>query len=356
MGGDDLDFADVVKTCIFVGCRKASETNGKYPYLHEVNRKIDALGPTLDEDYDTVLEHAPNAKVFVLGYPYLFPPEPEPGETCYFGGGMNEDDLSLLAEWEIHLNKVIETAVYSMGPHFVYVDPNELFEGHDICSKTPWFNTLSLFAHLAGHDAYLFHPNVAGQAALAQALLEAGIAKAAGAQVVRSREASSPSAAGTHASLAAARRPLRVRMRPLRSARRTRSATARRTRVRPRPARSGRGILAAPLFSPQMMMGGVIGGTVTGAVGGTPVAGVCVTARSSDGMAGYGMATTDAEGHYEVAELPADSYYVEFEPRCYGSEHSPYLWQMYRGTISEPRRPRWPSRPGPPAKASTPGC
>jgi hypothetical protein len=65
--------------------------------------------------------------------------------------------------------------------------------------------------------------------------------------------------------------------------------------------------------------GGAISGTVTDAASPGGVAGVCVTALSADGGAGSGTATTASDGSYGIANLPPDSYTVEFDPTCGGS-------------------------------------
>jgi Carboxypeptidase regulatory-like domain len=65
-----------------------------------------------------------------------------------------------------------------------------------------------------------------------------------------------------------------------------------------------------------------IGGTITDASG-NPITTeeVCVEVHSADGGDGYGFATADASGNYEVTGLPAGSYEV-YVYDCYGSSRN----------------------------------
>jgi hypothetical protein len=78
----------------------------------------------------------------------------------------------------------------------------------------------------------------------------------------------------------------------------------------------------------------VAGASVSGRVtaGGAPLTGVCVSV-SGNGL-NSGDATTDGAGNYRISSLPADSYTVEFDPTCVGTQPSPYAPQYYRGVFS----------------------
>lgn len=78
-----------------------------------------------------------------------------------------------------------------------------------------------------------------------------------------------------------------------------------------------------------------ISGTVTDATTGKPVAGVCVTAFSSDGGIGGGTAVTAANGTYLIASgLAGEGYTVQFDPAC-GEQRSPYVMQWSGGAGSQ---------------------
>ena len=61
-----------------------------------------------------------------------------------------------------------------------------------------------------------------------------------------------------------------------------------------------------------MAQGGTITGTVTAAVGGAALGGICVYASQSGGGLGFGSAATASNGTYSVTGLAAGSYNVQF--------------------------------------------
>ncbi len=66
-----------------------------------------------------------------------------------------------------------------------------------------------------------------------------------------------------------------------------------------------------------------ITGTVTGAVSGAELPGVCIAITSTDGGVG-GSTTSAAGGTYTVLGLAADTYAVSADPSCGGTVSSPY--------------------------------
>ena len=81
-----------------------------------------------------------------------------------------------------------------------------------------------------------------------------------------------------------------------------------------------------------MQPGGTITGTVTAAVGGADLGGICVDASQSGGGPGSGFATTATNGTYSVTGLPAGSYTVEFHTGCGNSGN--YVSQWYNDETS----------------------
>src|ERR1700722_9574118 len=74
--------------------------------------------------------------------------------------------------------------------------------------------------------------------------------------------------------------------------------------------------------------GGSISGVVT-APGAVNAAGVCVLAFA--GADGYfeNLAITEADGAYEITNLPADSYKIQFDPTCAGLQSTDYTGNWY---------------------------
>jgi outer membrane protein OmpA-like peptidoglycan-associated protein len=70
-------------------------------------------------------------------------------------------------------------------------------------------------------------------------------------------------------------------------------------------------------------VGATISGTVTAAVGGSDVGGVCMSITSTDGASG-GSATTAGNGTYSVSRFAAGSYTVVADPTCGGTVMTSY--------------------------------
>ena len=120
----------------------------------------------LVEMIDAVQTAAPNAKIVVTGYPYLFDPIPfdTNNPTSVF---INQANLLVF-----ELNATIEAAALTTGAE--YVDVTDEFAGHGALSTTdPWiildFSNLSSLENL--------HPNAEGHEAYFAALVNADVYK-----------------------------------------------------------------------------------------------------------------------------------------------------------------------------------
>jgi predicted RNA-binding protein with TRAM domain len=71
-----------------------------------------------------------------------------------------------------------------------------------------------------------------------------------------------------------------------------------------------------PFVNAAMLEAGTITGTVTDAIGGGPVAGVCVYITTSYTPPGFYNAVTASDGTYSIPNLAAGSYRVEFASGC----------------------------------------
>ena len=95
------------------------------------------------------------------------------------------------------------------------------------------------------------------------------------------------------------------------------------------PSISGALVVAVTAASPasginaELALAASISGTVTAAIGGSDVVGVCVSARSTDGGIGAST-TTAADGTYTIFGLAAGSYEVVADPTCGGAATTSY--------------------------------
>lgn len=151
IGGNDADFESAIVKCVVVDsdpdeCNRVLDRSGRF---------IDqALPGKLAWTYGAISESAPQAKVFVTGYPHLF----ELGRSL--GCGVAEwrrQRMNLLVD---HLNTVIKEQAEKSG--FRYVDVSAAFAGHGVCApggiQREWVN------RIVPTDAWQsYHPNKRGQ-------------------------------------------------------------------------------------------------------------------------------------------------------------------------------------------------
>lgn len=163
-GGNNLGFGDIVTKCITAmydpsaspGCDQASSDAAAQIASGRLAGDVAAM-------IRSVRAAAPNARIVVTGYPYLYDPI-TPGRT---------DPTSLFiyqaTELADGLNVSIDRAARETGAQFV--DVRTAFAGHGINSKTndPWIN----FDLTKPGSPDNFHPNAEGYAAYFAALGDA---------------------------------------------------------------------------------------------------------------------------------------------------------------------------------------
>jgi lysophospholipase L1-like esterase len=108
-----------------------------------------------------VQDKAPAATVALVGYPRLV----APGEPCP-QVPVPPSLLDEVAETEVRLNRALRSAAAAAG--VTYVDMHPASRGHEICSADPWING----QRTDDQAALAFHPFAAGQAAVAERVLE----------------------------------------------------------------------------------------------------------------------------------------------------------------------------------------
>jgi len=125
--------------------------------------RIDHLEQTLVATYSHVKAAAPDAALYVMGYPYLVPPSPTPGILRNGCDSIPGSEMAPLARLEVALDAAAREAARAVGAN--YVDPNgdtpADFPDHTICStRGVWFNGLMSVSN------YSYHPNATGQVKL----------------------------------------------------------------------------------------------------------------------------------------------------------------------------------------------
>lgn len=182
VGGNDVGFTPFVKKCLtgydaYFGCTAGSQ---EYDYaFQQLSLLPDLLvnpspSPSQSTGVFTALSaKAPNADVYVLGYPHVVPlsTEGEDPGTCLL-----IDDTEKVAARSLvtGLNNTLRDAVAEMngaqgGATFYYVDPeipSSPFYRKEICQDGTYFNGAMW------PDEYSYHPNQLGQQAYASLLMQ----------------------------------------------------------------------------------------------------------------------------------------------------------------------------------------
>jgi hypothetical protein len=146
VGGSDAGFARVMTSC---------DLGGTSLCLSTVARARSAMdGPLvrdLDLLYSAIRERAPAAHVVVLGYPHLY---------HLRGGceaGLQDRARAAVNDGVDRLDAVIARRAAAHG--FTFADVRAAFDGHEICSRSPWMHGVDVPALTES-----YHPTAPGQA------------------------------------------------------------------------------------------------------------------------------------------------------------------------------------------------
>jgi lysophospholipase L1-like esterase len=146
IGGNDAGFAPSVISCTLGSDASCAET------VATARAYITGTLPgALDRTYRAIKSKAPNARVFVMGYPRLFDVT---NAACGIAG-MSIAKRRLLNAGADDLAGVIRDRAQAAG--FTYVDVRDRFDGHGACAASPWINALTI---IPPQDS--FHPNTSG--------------------------------------------------------------------------------------------------------------------------------------------------------------------------------------------------
>ncbi|MEO7587820.1 MAG: SGNH/GDSL hydrolase family protein [Arachnia sp.] len=156
VGGNDVGFADVAMACAGtgVGCAAA------------VGRASEALN-ILPQNLGSLITHlrtrAPQATIYVTGYPMLFQPT---AGTCPGLPGYSPATMALFDGATLQLNGIIQATATQLGA--VYVDVVPEFEQHGLCDGADSFIFPPSFLAPGVPDPSSLHPTANGQAAYAR--------------------------------------------------------------------------------------------------------------------------------------------------------------------------------------------
>jgi len=161
-GNDNNTFIDAILAC---GTAGAATLGFGHPcqslYGSSFDDTIDSSTyPALVGALAAVRAKAPNARVAILGYPWILPASFDP--TCFAKMPIASGDVPYLRDLQTHLNSAVARAAAATGA--TYVDLSAASEGHDACaaSGTRWIEPV-----LFGTNFVPVHPNALGESKMA---------------------------------------------------------------------------------------------------------------------------------------------------------------------------------------------
>lgn len=156
IGGNDLGFTSILAICALMDdCRDAYGGPG----MPKLTAKIaGSVGDSIQQAMEDSAAHAPNADIFVLGYPDLLPATPtgstweqscEP--TSLFISDAERNDLRQV---QAALNAEIELRVDAAGARVHYVDTYTPSIGHDVLKRPVGVRLHPVPPHRHRHDRH----------------------------------------------------------------------------------------------------------------------------------------------------------------------------------------------------------
>lgn len=159
-GNDNNVFIGSIAACGSAGAATLGQGSPcKDLYGSYFDDQIDAsTAPAVERALADVHARAPQARVAILGYPWILPPT----VGCFTKMSIAQGDVPYLRQIQGHLNAVIAKAAAATGT--TYIDFSRVSEGHDACQPigTRWIEPV-----LFGTNTVPVHPNALGETAMA---------------------------------------------------------------------------------------------------------------------------------------------------------------------------------------------
>ncbi|MGO1538627.1 MAG: SGNH/GDSL hydrolase family protein [Leucobacter sp.] len=169
IGGNDLGFASIAMACIRASadtmplylayesidvenCKEYFDDQATYPDAYLKDRLANFVVPRVEATLERTREAAPNAQVFVVGYPQIAPDDAT--DACFTAPGTSDAvplsgvDLNFVNEIEHLLNNAVEAAALENGAHYIptWDDTAE----HTLCTVEPWIWGLTAYVNFSG--------------------------------------------------------------------------------------------------------------------------------------------------------------------------------------------------------------
>ena len=177
IGGNDIGFGDIVKTCVApnISFKKSANTCfNTQEDRKEIAEQISRTSKKWAATFQQLKKDAPMSQIYVIGYPNIIS---EKG-SCALNVHLNQEERIFTQELLAQLNTQIEAVAQESGVRFV--DISEALNGFRLC-ETKSFN-VAVNGLTSGKDAGLlglevlgkesYHPNALGHRLIQQAILK----------------------------------------------------------------------------------------------------------------------------------------------------------------------------------------
>jgi len=167
IGGNDAGLVGVAEDCGALDATSPTGTRCKDKYTaggrDRVGERIEKARPKIDAVLRGIHARAPHARVAIVGYPHVAPPN---GQACWPFVPLSPGDMHYVDQLIIRINQMIEDEALRNDAE--YVDTYRDSGGHDVCKLPPerWFEGL-----VPTEPAYPLHPNAKGEASMARSAL-----------------------------------------------------------------------------------------------------------------------------------------------------------------------------------------
>lgn len=150
VGGNDVDFVGVMVDCVVHtldpdDCVQKVQAAENYAAAHLPGR--------LHTLYQAIKQHAPNARVIVMGYPRFY----DLSVSEFDCPGLAPTARAAIDQGANVLDRIIKRAATNAG--FVFADVRSAFAGHEICDNKPWMHAV-----VWSNPGESYHPTANGQA------------------------------------------------------------------------------------------------------------------------------------------------------------------------------------------------
>ncbi len=177
IGGNDVDWTAIITKCTeldlisaLIPGHAASDLTPCQDYYTSggtdvIKQRIQAVAGQLAETLTQIRNRAPRARVYVVGYPDLFPAA---GGACADMVGITKGDIAFLNNEELRFNGMLRQEAKAAGDG--YIDTYNPSEGHNACSPpaSRWIEPL-----IPDAPAAPLHPNAAGEQGMADVIVAA---------------------------------------------------------------------------------------------------------------------------------------------------------------------------------------